>query len=339
VPRKNAVLAVFLLRALAATGCGGAVDDGADDRDGGPMDDGADSGDAAQAGGPVHADAGAANRDAGLQDVMPDASGDASDSAVEDSGGIGDDRRSAGCSKAKRGSGEFERLSLRAAGRDRTYYVRVPTSYQASRAYPLVFRWHGTSGDGLSGGLDIEYPAGDDAIVVGADGLVQPEEPDVKGWGRSTEADDLALFDAMYQQLSEDYCVDLKRVFSYGFSAGGGMTNMLSCKRGDTLRASAAIAGYVWGDLSACDTPVAAWFLHDRDDDAVSIAQGRDGRDLAIARNECASTTKPAAGGCVSYDGCKPGFPVIWCETQGLGHNIAGETAPAQVWAFFAGLP
>lgn len=279
-------------------------------------------------------DASSPERDASVQDAARDASdaNSATDGPADDAAGMGDDRRSDGCGKAKTGSGDFERRTLRAGSRDRTYYVRVSDSYQASRAYALVFRWHGTGGDGLSGGLGIEYPAGDDAIIVGADGL------DAR-WGASTETDDLALFDAMYEQLTQEYCIDLERVFSYGFSAGGGMTNMLSCKRGDKLRGSAAIAGYVWGDQSACTTPVAAWFLHDVNDDAVPIEQGRQGRDLALKRNSCGSTTTSLAGGCRSYDGCKPGFPVIWCETQGLGHNIAGDSAPAKVWTFFDGLP
>jgi polyhydroxybutyrate depolymerase len=279
-------------------------------------------------------DASSSERDASLQDAARDASdaNGATDGPADDAAGTGDDRRSDGCGKAKTGSGDFERRTLRAGSQDRSYHVRVPDSYQASRAYPLVFRWHGTGGDGLSGGLGIEYPAGEDAIIVGADGLDER-------WGASTETDDLALFDAMYQQLTQEYCIDLKRVFSYGFSAGGGMTNMLSCKRGDKLRGSAAIAGYVWGDQSACGPAVAAWFLHDLNDDAVLIMQGRDARDLALERNDCGSTTQPAANSCVSYSGCKSGYPVVWCETQGLGHNIAGDTAPAQVWAFFSALP
>jgi polyhydroxybutyrate depolymerase len=328
--------AVCLASVLASSGC---ADDGGD-----PLLEDDDAAVAADAGGDASSpgrdastlerDASSPGRDASLQDAARDASdaNSATDGPADDAAGAGDDRRSAGCGRAKTGSGDFERRTLRAGSRDRTYHVRVPDSYQASRAYPLVFRWHGTTGDGLSGGLGIEGPAGNDAIIVGADGLNQ-------AWGAATEADDLQLFDAMYQQLTQEYCIDLKRVFSYGFSAGGGMTNMLSCKRGDKLRGSAAVAGYVWGDQSACGPAVAAWFLHDRNDDAVLIMQGRDARDLALERNDCGSTTMPAANSCVSYGGCKPGYPVVWCETQGLGHNIAGDTAPAQVWAFFSALP
>jgi polyhydroxybutyrate depolymerase len=281
---------------------------------------------AAEAGIPAH-DASAPPRDASVQD----AARDAGDGPVGDGAGVGDGRRSGGCGKAKSGSGDFASRTLRAGSRERRYHVRVPASYQPSRAYALVFRWHGTGGDGLSGGLGIEYAVDDDAIVVGADGIGT-------AWGAATETDDLALFDAMYQQLTEEYCVDLRRVFSYGFSAGGGMTNMLSCKRGDKLRGSAAIAGYVWGDQSACGPAVAAWFLHDRNDNAVTIEMGREGLALALERNDCGSTSMPAANGCVSYAGCTSGYPVVWCETQELGHNIAGETAPSQVWAFFSAL-
>lgn len=323
--------ALCLATALASFGCG-------EEGDGAALDDedAAQLANAGDAGWPAR-DASISNRDTGIPDATSDAR-DPNGEPADDAAGTSDDQRSEGCGKAKTGSRDFERRTLRAGSRDRTYHVRIPDSYQASHAYPVVFRWHGTGGDGLSGGLDIEYAVGDDAIVVGADGLAGADGPELR-WGADSETDDLALFDAMYQQLTQEYCVDLKRVFSYGFSAGGGMTNMLSCKRGDKLRASAAIAGYVWGDQSACSTPVAAWFLHDRGDDAVLVAEGRKARDLALQRNDCGTTTTPAADGCLSYDGCKPGYPVIWCETQGLGHNIAGETAPAQVWSFFSALP
>jgi hypothetical protein len=44
-------------------------------------------------------------------------------------------------------------------------------------------------------------------------------------------------------------------------------------------------------------------------------------------------------GDCVRYTACSSGEPVVWCETHGLGHNIAGDRAPDLAWRFFNGLP
>jgi len=139
--------------------------------------------------------------------------------------------RSTGCGKSATGTGDFARTTIRVLGRDRTYHLRLPHTYDPNRAYPLVFRWHGSGGDGLSGGLDIELSSVNDAIVVGADGLN-------KEWVIGTRAHDLAFFDAMLEAVSKRYCIDRDRVFSYGFSDGGFITNDLACRRGDVLMAA-----------------------------------------------------------------------------------------------------
>ena len=307
-----------------------AVDAGSSTRDAGVVDAGS-TRDAAVA--VVDAAVRDASADANARDAsVADASTRDAGSAVADAGGpVLSPGRSAGCGRAASGNDAFDNRSKSVNGTNRTYHVRVPASYDKDRAYPVVFRWHGTGGNGLSGGLDIQYASGANAIIVGADGINS-------GWTYGTEPNDLALFDAMLDELSQQYCVDLGRVYAYGFSAGGGITNALSCKRASKLRGSAAIAGFDRGDASCDGTQVAAWFQHDVTDPAVSITQGRASRDRAIRRNGCTTQTT-AVNGCVSYSGCKTGFPVIWCETNGLGHDIAGGTAPARVWEFFSTLP
>ncbi len=57
-----------------------------------------------------------------------------------------------------------------------------------------------------------------------------------------------------------------------------------------------------------------------------------------IGRNHCSMRTSATTDGCLRYEGCDEGFPVVWCETMGLGHEIAGDEAPEQVWRFFSGL-
>jgi poly(3-hydroxybutyrate) depolymerase len=342
--RGSTKLAWALCGLLSGLGCGDTGDDAPGDGDAGDasassstvVDGGEQSGDAARApdsgtsgedggsarDGGTQQDAGRA-RDAGASDAARDAE------STRDAGApaMG---RSAGCGMAATSNGMFADRTVRVGDSDRSYHVRLPDMYDASRAYPLIFRFHGYGGDGLSGGLDIEYQAGGEAIIVGPDGLNQ-------GWSSESEANDLLFFDAMYDAIRQRYCVDLARVFSYGFSMGAGMTNLLGCRRADKLRATAAIAGFDRG-TGSCTRPVAAWFQHDQMDDAVDFAQGAGARDRMIMRNHCGMNSTPA-GKCVSYQGCEAGYPVVWCETTGLGHNIAGDTAPKAVWDFFRMLP
>lgn len=254
--------------------------------------------------------------------------------------------RSAGCGLYLTGTGKFTPEEIRVFNRNRTYQLRIPANYNPDRAYPLIFRWHGAGGNGLSGGMDIEFSAGNDAIIVSPDGLN-------KTWNANTDDEDLLLnidsteilfntdpvnlqfFDRILEKISRQYCIDHNRIYSYGFSAGGFFSNLLACERGDILRANAAIAGGPRG--GNCKGKVASWFLHDLDDTVVPIKKGLTARDRALLMNDCSSRTIDAGTGCVKYLGCESA-PVIWCESKGYGHNIRGDFAPTRVWKFFLDL-
>jgi poly(3-hydroxybutyrate) depolymerase len=255
-------------------------------------------------------------------------------------------RRSSGCGVAQKGTGTFTSMKIRILEQDRTYLLRVPNTYDSNRAYPIVFRWHGAGGSGESGGLGIEFSAGNDAIVVAADGLNN-------GWSGHSDSTDLLLdanyadylfssdpvdlifFDRMLDTIEKRYCIDRERIFSYGFSAGASFSNLLACERGHVLRANATIAG--WRRGGNCKGKVANWFLHDIDDKVVSIEKGKAARDRVLAINGCLATPVIDSLVCVQYEGCSMA-PVIWCETKGFGHNIRSDFAPEVVWRFFQSL-
>jgi poly(3-hydroxybutyrate) depolymerase len=237
---------------------------------------------------------------------------------------------SSGCGKAVSDApGEFTKHTVRAADRDRTYQLFLPEDYQPSKPYPVVFRFHGSSGNGLSGGLDLQYVAPKDVIIVAPDGLNTTWMPG---------ATDIALFDALVPAVTEGYCVDRGRMFAFGFSAGAGFSELLACIRGNTLRGVGAIAGYDWGRGRTCEGQVAAWLVHDSTDQPAPIAGGRAARDRLIQQNGCSMETEPAGATCVRYKDCAE-HPVVWCETMGMGHNIRGDYGPPEVWKFFTALP
>jgi polyhydroxybutyrate depolymerase len=237
-------------------------------------------------------------------------------------------------------------MKIRILEQDRIYRLRVPNTYDSNRAYPIVFRWHGAGGSGESGGLGIEFSAGNDAIVVAADGLNN-------GWSGHSDSTDLLLdanyadylfssdpvdlifFDRMLDTIEKRYCIDRERIFSYGFSAGASFSNLLACERGHVLRANATIAG--WRRGGNCKGKVANWFLHDIDDKVVSIEKGKAARDRVLTINGCLATPVIDSLVCVQYEGCSMA-PVIWCETKGFGHNIRSDFAPEVVWRFFQSL-
>lgn len=238
---------------------------------------------------------------------------------------------SSGCGKAAADpQGQFTKKTIRAADMDRTYYVYVPEQYDPTRAYPVVFRFHGTTGNGLSGGLDIEKVAPKDMIVIAPDGQMNT-------WTWMQK--EIALFDGLSAWVGEQYCIDKGKQFVFGFSAGAGVSQLLSCVRGNVLRGLGAIAGYNAYGNRTCQGQVAGWHVHDSTDTAAPIAGGRAARDALLKMNGCSMESEPAGDTCVRYRGCAEGHPVVWCETSGMGHNIRGDYAPGEVWKFFSALP
>jgi polyhydroxybutyrate depolymerase len=263
--------------------------------------------------------------------AAPDASGDrTSNPGAERPADGGLAARSAGCGKPATGTSRYERRTIAVAGVEREYFLWVPRGYDPARAYPLVFRWHGTGGNGTSGGLEIEQEADEDGLVVSPSGIGGV-------WSLQAEGPDVALFDALLVHLGDALCVDRGRVFSYGFSLGAAFTNLLGCVRAGVLRAVAPVDGLPGGDH--CTAKVAAWITHGTADTTVPIAVGTAIRDRYLGVDGCAATALPEAPSpCVRYQGCAPGYPVVWCKTASEHDPQARFTAPG-AWSFFRSLP
>ena len=237
---------------------------------------------------------------------------------------------SAGCGMAGSGTSSYVRQTVTVQGTQREYYLFVPRTYNASQPYPIIFRWHGSGGDGTSGGLEIEAASGEKAIIASPSGLNG-------AWDLSANGVDVQLFDVLLASLESQYCIDTNRVFSYGFSAGAGFTNLLGCVRTPTVRAVAPVEG--WAPQTTCNGPVAAWITHSIDDTAVTIDRGMAARDLYVKLDGCGSTTKATTPSqCIAYQGCLTDYPVDWCQTTGP-HDPQGSFTGPGAWGFFNSLP
>jgi poly(3-hydroxybutyrate) depolymerase len=247
--------------------------------------------------------------------------------------GGGPPMMSAGCGKSDTpGSGTF---TIDVDGLEREYIVKIPSGYDASRAYRLIFTWHylGGSAAGIAGGFGGGY-YGLESRSEGSAIFVSPEGIDA-AWP-NTGGRDVAFGRAMVEWMRENYCIDNERIFSTGFSYGGIMSNTAGCAMGDIFRAIAPMAGS--GPRSfgggGCMGEVAAILFHGQSDNVVSFASGQSSRDHWVEANGCDTTTTPGSPSqCVEYNGCNDGYPVIWCEYPG-GHTQPSIGADA-TWAFF----
>ncbi len=242
--------------------------------------------------------------------------------------------RSSGCGSNGFITGERTILSN---GVERTYFVKMPGNYDPMTLYPLVFGFHGASGDYTSftelGGYDFQDVVGEEAILVFPNGL--PNEAGLTQWDHES---DLIFFDDLYGELEINLCFDTRKVFAAGHSAGGGFTHTLGCKRGDVLRAIAPVAGSLL-DYESCVGQVAVIQIHGSNDRVVPMGLIRPARDYWIAINGCnkAGVQEGVDPVCEAYSECDSGFPVEYCEHDG-GHEWPDFASDA-IWNFFEMLP
>jgi len=256
-------------------------------------------------------------------DVLVDGSVN-QDGSVHQDGGV-----NGGCGQDPTGL----TTTLDIGGQPRTFVLALPGGYDPNRAYPLIFAWHGLGGDGqlAQAYFGIGQQVGADAIIVYPDALPLPDYGGETGWVLAPTGYDFDFFDALYDHLVDNLCINASRVFSMGHSFGGYMTNSLGCYRGAVLHAIAPVAGgppY----YGSCDGTIAAWLTHGTADDVVLLSEGEAARDTWLAANGCeVTTTATTPDPCLAYVGCSR--EVHWCPHPG-GHEWPALAAPA-IWAFF----
>jgi polyhydroxybutyrate depolymerase len=246
-----------------------------------------------------------------------------------------------GCGKASAPAGYRPNQDAAAAGRMRTYQLFVPTTHDGKRTFPLVFVFHGNGGTGtdMRSILPLEGAADGGGIFVYPEGG--------GGWDLDSKAPnnaDIAFFDAMVTKLSDEYCVDKKRIFATGYSNGGYFSNQLGCRRGSVLRGVVSHAGggpYGMndeydgnGDLVCPESSVAALIVHGAADTGVALSEGQSSRDHWRRVNGCSSSSMPATPSpCIAYAGCSKS--VLYCEIGGLDH-VVWQSGASATWSFVA---
>jgi poly(3-hydroxybutyrate) depolymerase len=192
----------------------------------------------------------------------------------------------------------------------RTFHVWGPSSYDSSRAYPVLFTFHGYESDGLGfqRWFKMEEHVRGEAFVV---------YPDANGpaWAMADQSD-LAFFDAMRLAMSNAFCIDLARVYAFGFSYGGKFVHHLGCHRASALRAISVGDGS-WGYTNEKECkPLPVLVTHRTNDPDERFEWGKKATETWMRIDGCSGAPQPtdAAHGCVAYQGCKA--PLEFCEDK-----------------------
>jgi poly(3-hydroxybutyrate) depolymerase len=220
---------------------------------------------------------------------------------------------------------------------NRYYWLRLPTDYDQTRAYPTVFIGPGC-GESGQGSIAIQTASMGDAILVGLNGVNDCFNKD------SADTPELPYFDTTVADVEATACVDTSRIFVTGFSSGSWLASYLGCVRGDRIRGQATVAGGLPPIPPTCTGPIPAMYVADTDDNKNPPSVVMTALARVLTANGCSSETEPYDFGvpspCVQYKGCMPHYPVVYCQTSGVGHADQSSTMISTVgfWHFWTSL-
>lgn len=205
-------------------------------------------------------------------------------------------------------------------GRDRTYLVHLPSTYDPARAWPVVLNLHGGGGEarGAEASTLMDEAADREGfIVVYPEGVGKTALGKLFGtWnggfccGQAVDegVDDTAFIDALLDELARQYAVDDARIFATGISNGGIMSHRLGCELSSRIAGIAPVAAP--GPSTPCEAraPMRALVIHGTEDPCALYDGGE------------------RCGGCFS-EWLQDSFGV----EEGADDHFACESAPAQV--------
>jgi polyhydroxybutyrate depolymerase len=271
------------------------------------------------------------------------------------------------------------RGSIDSAGGQRSYMIYIPASYDPAAPMPLVFSLHGFASNSAQQMEFSQWNATADQhglIVVYPQGAGIPPGWNAGRFGEGTggiiermassRPDDVQFITDLIDHLASQYCIDLERVYSSGFSNGAGMSHRLACELSERV-AAVGLVGGAYTDLpDGCNParPVPVIMFHGVLDPISPIDGGDSGGGALIppptiaqewaARNDCAATPETIYDQgevtAVEYGGCDA--PVAFYSIADGGHSWPGGgrqpgemligrvnrdiSATEVMWAFFA---
>jgi len=249
-------------------------------------------------------------------------------------------------------------------GRQRTYYLHTPKSYQPNHPMPLVLAFHGYGSQGSYLALNTGFSALAEQkgfIIVYPNGIDRRWNI-TSNW--LTGVDDVSFASALIEHLTKIRAIDRSRIYATGVSNGGFLVQRLACEPKSQIAAFASVVATLPGKLqSFChpETPIDLLMINGTDDRKVPWSGGSPpkvpyGWILSVPdtinfwrqHNDC---TVPAQvtqlpGNRVEisrYPNCRGGSEVELVTLKGVGHVWPrGGSGPNQllngskeIWNFF----
>jgi polyhydroxybutyrate depolymerase len=198
-------------------------------------------------------------------------------------------------------------------GLERSYILYVPTSINWDEPAPLVFVFHGGTGNAQSAilmsgfndvadqnGFILVYPNGtgrfDDKLLTWNGG-------DCCGYAQEKDVDDVGFVRAIVSELGSLLEIDSGRIFATGLSNGALLSQRLACEAEDIFTAVAPVAGTL--NFSPCQPsqPVSVIEFHGTADQHIPYDGGH-GPDSLVDVDF--ASVRDSVGFWLSSDGCIP---------------------------------
>ena len=169
----------------------------------------------------------------------------------------------------------------------RTFYLKIPSSYNTTTSYPLVFVLHGGTGNAISIINDTQWDnvaeeEGFIAVFPEGTPMKDPktgkEIPDRYIWNDGSvknTANDVAFFQAMLEYLTQEYTIDEKRIHATGFSNGGSMTFRLGRELDHVFASIAPVSCSDWLDTPEVTSPLSLLYITGTKDPLNPMQGGR----------------------------------------------------------------
>ncbi|WP_104985682.1 alpha/beta hydrolase family esterase [Sorangium cellulosum] len=230
---------------------------------------------------------------------------------------------------------------------DDDHIYTFPDGYDGDTPFPLLMGFH-ACGNPIDQLINLTRGSAFEAEYVRAVG--RSSDPG----GCWSYSDDIANVLRIYDDLMDNYCIDMDRVFATGHSSGAQMIVQILTHEPDAEHMNfRAVAPVAASDYGALQVPVPVMYIQGKND----TVRGGDGAST-VARfstaNMCQTSSTPysevmgcqSSGrtvnpGCISYSGCSE--PTIWCSHDDPAYSNTSHGVPCfavqAMYDFFTDMP
>lgn len=151
--------------------------------------------------------------------------------------------------------------TLQHDGLTRDYSIYVPTSYDGTTNFPLLFNFHGGNDVVANWQTTADMrPIADtaDFILVYPQARPDPSDGNSLNWLPKTAGtfDDVPFISALIDTIASDYQIAQNRIYACGYSLGGEFSYELACKLNSRIAAIGAVARTMQADPTSYCAPV-----------------------------------------------------------------------------------